>query len=1027
MKNMLPFLLCLPFFCHSQIPDSLALVHRIDSLVNLSENLRKAKNFKEALPVAELAWQLSQQGLDSLHPSRAFSLHSLGTICLGMEQPRKAVSFLEEALRIRGKDEEDAEYLKTLNNLSLAYADLGQFPQAEALLLKSLHIREKVYGEESLPFATALQSIANFYRNLGRYAAAEPLLNKCKDIRLKLLGCYSRDYANAVNSLAAIYLEMERYEEAEPLLRVAIGIIDSLEGKSDPGMLMNLATANLHLGRFEEAEQFNLEALEAFEIQQKKETSWYAVNLSNYGLLHQQLGNFDEAEKRYRQALGILQKMDTPPPASLALVLANLGAILILKNQYEEAEEFLMEAKNLQAKRLGLEHKDYANSLSNLGYLYQNMKKWSQAEQYHLESIAIGEKNGFDYSGALSNLGVLRHQAGKLQEARLCFDQALKIREKIFGKEHLNYARAERWLLGFHAEMKEWEQVARLAPDCSKRFVGHTLRTSKYLSDRGIDAYLKFYFPFDLFNACAWEHSDTALEKICYDHALFYKGFLLESSLKLRRILEQTGDTPPAYLQWKSLHLNLAIQYAKPLDEQTQVTEMEAQANELEKQLAKTIAGFDDARRLATWQDVQAQLGKDEAAIEFVEFIVRNKFGETTGVRYAALVLRPSGGEPPHFVRLLEKEKLASLLSLAENATPDFISNLYQSGSLGDSLFDWVWKPVAPFLDGVKTVYFSPDGLLHRLSFSAIPVGNSTLGDQFQMIRLVSTRQLAFPSASNAASPQKTAVVFGGINYDLASTSLVKSKSNRKELETKGLRRSLRNFDPEGDEWKYLTGSEQESKTVSHQFRADGWQVKVFEGAEASEDVFKQLGEQPPSPSALHIATHGYFFPEPKTDSKHLDSEGMISTENQAGIAFRVNDHPMIRSGLVLAGANHAWKGKPLPPEAEDGILTAYEISQMNLSNTELVVLSACETGLGDIVNNEGVHGLQRAFKIAGAKYLVMSLWKVPDYASMELMSEFYNYLLKEKMSVPAAFRAAQQAMRTKYDPFFWAGFVLME
>jgi CHAT domain-containing protein len=137
----------------------------------------------------------------------------------------------------------------------------------------------------------------------------------------------------------------------------------------------------------------------------------------------------------------------------------------------------------------------------------------------------------------------------------------------------------------------------------------------------------------------------------------------------------------------------------------------------------------------------------------------------------------------------------------------------------------------------------------------------------------------------------------------------------------------------------------------------------------------------------------------------------------------------MIRSGLILAGGNYAWNtGKPYREDMEDGILTAYEISQMNLSSTELVVLSACETGLGDIQGNEGVYGLQRAFKIAGAKYLIMSLWQVPDYQTQELMTTFYSKWLEGRMAIPEAFRAAQKEMREKYrNPYFWAGFVLVE
>jgi CHAT domain-containing protein len=137
----------------------------------------------------------------------------------------------------------------------------------------------------------------------------------------------------------------------------------------------------------------------------------------------------------------------------------------------------------------------------------------------------------------------------------------------------------------------------------------------------------------------------------------------------------------------------------------------------------------------------------------------------------------------------------------------------------------------------------------------------------------------------------------------------------------------------------------------------------------------------------------------------------------------------MIRSGLIMAGANYAWEhGQPPAPEQEDGVLTAYEISQMNLSNTELVVLSACETGLGDIQGNEGVYGLQRAFRIAGAKYLIMSLWQVPDQQTMEFMSTFYRFWLDEGMSIPDAFRKTQEVMRELFvSPYAWAGFVLIE
>lgn len=203
---------------------------------------------------------------------------------------------------------------------------------------------------------------------------------------------------------------------------------------------------------------------------------------------------------------------------------------------------------------------------------------------------------------------------------------------------------------------------------------------------------------------------------------------------------------------------------------------------------------------------------------------------------------------------------------------------------------------------------------------------------------------------------------------------------------------------------------------------SSGIKAKLITGYDGTEEAFKNIGtNNTPTPRILHIATHGYFFPDPKEQKS-------INTFENNDPVFKISNHPMLRSGLIMAGGNATWKGENTLEGHEDGILTAYEISQMNLSNTELVVLSACETGLGEINGNEGVYGLQRAFKIAGAKYLIMSLWQVPDKQTSLLMTTFYKKWLEEKMSIPDAFHSAQKDLREAgLDPYYWAGFVLVE
>jgi CHAT domain-containing protein len=218
-------------------------------------------------------------------------------------------------------------------------------------------------------------------------------------------------------------------------------------------------------------------------------------------------------------------------------------------------------------------------------------------------------------------------------------------------------------------------------------------------------------------------------------------------------------------------------------------------------------------------------------------------------------------------------------------------------------------------------------------------------------------------------------------------------------------------------DFDYLSQTEKEITGIGSIARQQGYSVDVTDGVRASEESFKALSGKN-SPAIIHLATHGFFFPDPKNSKKD---------EWRAGYTvFQQSENPLMRSGLALAGANNAWNGKPVEG-VEDGILTAYEVSNMYLPNTQLVVLSACETGLGDIQGGEGVYGLQRAFKMAGVKNLVMSLWKVDDITSSEFMQEFYkNIFLKQ--SIQDAFAHAQTVLKNKYrnDPYKWAAWILV-
>jgi len=337
------------------------------------------------------------------------------------------------------------------------------------------------------------------------------------------------------------------------------------------------------------------------------------------------------------------------------------------------------------------------------------------------------------------------------------------------------------------------------------------------------------------------------------------------------------------------------------------------------------------------------------------------------------------------------------------------------------SLYEIIWQPLEKELVGIKTLYFSPRGLLHRINLDAIPINEmETLADKYRLIELNSTRQLVIPNPVQIANNE--AVLFGGIRFEqdtvISNSEPLLASRSRGELSFEYVDSTLR-----GGSWNYLAFTEREVNSIEKIMQDAGIKTTLKKGFDAKEETFKNIGaNNSSSPRVLHIATHGYFFADLKGNAK---TSGL---SDQKESAFKISEHPMLRSGLIMAGGNAAWQGRRTTEGREDGILTAYEISQMNLSNTELLVLSACETGLGDIQGNEGVYGLQRAFKIAGAKYLIMGLWQVPDKQTSMLMTTFYKKWLEEKMSIPDAFHAAQKEMREiGLDPYQWAGFVLVE
>jgi CHAT domain-containing protein len=927
----------------------------------------------------------------------------------------------------------------SLLKVSRSHSDKREFDKALEVNAVAEKIALEKLGKESVAYGNCA-----FHR--GRVNAlkrdnpeAEKWYLEAIAIREKVLGKQHSDYAGVLNNLAILYKSMGNYDQAEPLYLEAMETRKKALGKEHPNYatsLYNLALFFQDIGKYEKAEQLLLEAKDIFGKVQGKDNSDYAESLNNLASLYRSMGNYEKAEHLHLQAIAIKGKILGKEHPSYALSLNNLAILYRAMGSYEKAEQLYLEATTIKEKTLGKEHPSYALSLNNLAMLYWIMGNYEKAEPLYLQAIAIREKKlgkeHPEYASSLNNLALLYLDMGKYEMVEPLQLEAKVIREKVLGAAHPDYAESLSNLAILYMATNNYKKAESFYIEYSQANRALLEKAIRHLSERELGSYLnKFSESQDQALSFVKLSTSKKATAACFDNSLFYKGFLLQTARQLRCLSLSNPAAAENFNLLKSYERHLSAQYAQPISERdsTLVAQLEAKANDIEKDLARTVAGWGQANKQVTWQEVQAALKPGEAAIELVHYRFYDK-KETDNTFYAALVLLP-GSDSPQFIHLFEEREITHLFKNKGSRKSDYVNNLYEPTTLTagqKNLYTAIWKPLENVLTGSKTVYFSPSGLLHRVNVNAIKNDNGQpLSDRFQLVQLGSTRQLVVPT-DLSQGPNNIAQLYGGIQYD--ATPMVIPNTNAADMT------ALRGTSPlptspnwggendstlRGDNWIYLNATAVEISNAAATMKANGIAPTLLKGADATEESFKLIGINGPSPRILHVATHGFFFPDP----------GLLPASLHRGgdkAAFKVSENPMIRSGLVLAGGNHAWKtGKSLRPDLEDGILTAYEISQMNLANTELVVLSACETGLGDLVGNEGVYGLQRAFKIAGAQHIIMSLWQVPDVQTQELMTAFYTHWLSRKMPIPEAFGAAQNAMRDKYEhPFFWAGFVLV-
>lgn len=959
----------------------------------------------------------------------------------------KAESFYDEALRlfikIHGREFPGIEQI--INNFGMVFHKEGKYDRAGDLYSEALRISGKAYGTEHPNTISIINNLGALYDDLGNYERAESLFMQALKIKKDIFGPEHPEYAVSANNLAQLYYKTGNFENAEQLYLLSLDITGKSEGENSAGfatILNNIGALYHGMASYEKAEYYYRRALRLRSDILGKTHPDYATTLGNIALLYCDIGDLETAETLLLQTAEIRHETTGTIHPDYAATLNNLALVYEEKGDYKKAEELLIEAVDVLDKSVGDEHPDYANTINNLSLLYSDSGNIEEAISCLQKALAtvkrkLGERHPV-YATLLNNMAGLYGLRGNFKTSEKMYLQALDILGMATGEDHPDLASVAGNLAMLYQENRNYTKAKPLYRMAMETYLSQIQQQFTYLSEREkakyLDRILFFFMTYRNYILLQYK-SDEEIAGEAYNIELVTKSLLLNADRQLRMVIINENDTGAIrkYDQWINLRATLGRQYSLSPEQRTMnIKEVEEQADELERQLTRLYSSHNEynSGNHLKWQDVQKSLKDGEASVEFTRFPLFDGKKWSDTLIYVAMVLRP-GFSFPAVIPLFAEKQLDTILYRERRSEVDYINELYSwtdeekdvTGK-GQRIYNILWKPLEKYLEGAEKIWYTPEGRLYQLSFAAIPCGeNELLSDKYDLSELTSTARIL---SSQPERTIKNITLFGGIEFDESPEEMKNfsrfyqdSINYSDNLKTEAGDRGITGRGT----WMYLDGTKDEVEKISKLATENGVEAVVLTGKEAVEESFKDLSGEG-SPDIIHIATHGFFLPDPEEEIKRKHFYGLTDRTEKPD---NMNSDPLMRSGLAFAGANNVRTGSPIHPGIDDGILTAYEVANMYLPNTELVVLSACETGLGDIKGSEGVFGLQRAFRIAGADNVLMSLWQIPDYQTYELMNHFYIEWLSGR-SIDDAFSNAQDFMKTKYpgQPYMWAAFVLV-
>ena len=1059
-------------------------------------------HYAQAEPLLKQVLDIDEKAVGPDHPYVATALNDLAELYSTEAHYQEAEPLFERSLAIDEKDlgPENLKVAQGLNNLAgLSYRE-EKYPQAEQRFKQALEIEKKVLAPDDPDLATAMNNLGGLYYQEGKYAQAEPLYTRALAIDEKVLGPEHVNVATDLNNLAMLSIQEGKYAQAEPLYTRALAIDERALGQDHPGVatdLDNLALLYQDQGQYTKAEPLYKRALEIREKALGPDHPDVATSVNNLAGLYEAEGQFAQAESLCQRALAIREKALGTDSDAVATSLNDLALLYKEQDHYKQAEPLYNRALAIEKQALGPEHPAVATTLNNIAELEEAQGQYAQAEPLYHQALAIDEKalgpEHPDVATTLDDIAQIFYRQGQYAQAEPLVKRALSIDEKALGPDH-PYVATDRNLMGLllavtnHAAEAtnmllssaqiRWQNLAGNFPTMTDQQKREFLSNSNFKQTEELTSLV--------FQGEGGEPKD-GLRGVLLSKQLLFEAARQESGAMEEAIASATPQWRAMWQERETLRhqfATLALEKKPDNGEQRElvgdtvnpayVRSLSDQIDRLEAQLRQENPSYAQQARLreVTLEDVSRALRPGEALVEYTHFTLYDfSTKKWNSTHYGAYVLRGGSGTVAAIdlgdaasvdaaVKMFQA-KIYSFIEDSSGVTPSR-SQIRRSEDDVDeasaAIRIRVWQPLEAHLTGSQRIYLAPDGLLDLIPFEALANKDKAgdwhyLVEDHELIYMDTSRDLGRLALSSHAvtNEPKTAVLIGNPAFDAkpeqvaavvaglesaARTQLAAAKTSSASGATLGsiagggtLRLDVPRPFPQ------VPVLEQLIDDASKQLKRLGWSVTDLTGDKAVEEAAENVH----APRILQFATHGFVMDRPPDPQSW--------------------DNPLLRSMLILAGADDAHLGSTvyyragtaLLTEAQakqrgltdtqlqaarvapgDGLLTAYEVTGMDLQGTELVNLTACETGLGE-VTPDGVAGLRQAFLLAGARSLTVSMWEVPADETTAQVSDFYDRWLGGTKHVARyeAFHAAQLAAlaRARQDhgsghPFYWAGIV---